>query len=159
MLRTAFVGAVLSLAMTACALETLGPSQAAEQGLEVQLAAPAEVTAHQPFDVRLTITNRRAEPVRLMTPTTCLVTFGVFIQGERVPFEGSLHGCGEAIWHHEIEAGGTLEQTWSLRAELTEPRHAPVSRGSYTVRATPEVMEINGQPARLPDVERRLVVR
>jgi hypothetical protein len=157
MLRIVSVCAIL--AVSACALETLGPGEVVEHGLEVRLTAPAEVRVHAPFEVRLTLVNRGARPVTLVTPTTCLATLDVFIRDERVPIQGSLSGCRAAIQYHEIAAGAVVEQVWSLRAELEEPRHAPVDRGSYTVRAMPQVMEINDEEARLRDVERRLEVR
>lgn len=168
MLRKILTGAAVSLALAlalalgACAADSVGPSQAVEEGIEIRLDAPAEVAAHEPFDVTLVVTNRHQEPVTLTTMTSCLVRFGIFSDGERVPFERTLLGCYEAITHHEIAAGDSLERTWPIRAELAAPperKEEPVPPWSYRVRAESRVVEIDGQPARLPDLERRLVVR
>lgn len=163
-MRKILTGAAVSLALawTACAADSVGPSQTVDDGIEIRLDAPAEVAAHEPFDVTLVVTNRRQEPVTLKTGGSCLAWVGIFSDGERVPFEGTLLVCLGMITSHEIAAGESLERTWPIRAELAARpgrKKEPVPPGAYTVRAESDVFEIDDQPARLPDPERRLVVR
>jgi hypothetical protein len=156
--------------LAGCTSDATGPmagleSEAFAHGLAVALTVdPAAVGENEGFDVELSVTNTRSEPVALTTLSSCLAIPGVYRNGKRMPFDGSWWGCWAAISTHVLAPGETVTRTWGMRARLYaerpgDPDGVGAPPGPYEVRVEFEVFQIDGQPAVLPDLTEALLVR
>lgn len=145
-------------------VEPNAASAIVEPGLKVHLFAPDTVAVRDSFVVRFVVQNRTFEDQTVVTPSTCLVIPGVFESSglERVPFKGSIIGCGAAIWEHEIPRGKSVGRTFEMRAVLPQYEEGEedklVSPGRYAVRVKLD-WTIAGESVELSAIERELVVR
>ena len=154
------------LLLTGCT-EILSPSDSTgglPDGLEVSLVLDDdEVMQHAPFTARFTATNTTTSTMQIVTSHGCLVLPGVYRNGVRVPFKGSLWGCTAAITTHVFAPGETKTYEWPMRAELYaqetgDIEGAPAPRGTYVVRVEFELQPPPGSQQR-PRAERTLVVQ
>jgi hypothetical protein len=148
--------AALLLVLSACA-DPFTP-RADAHGVRMEVHAPTSVRVHQPFEMWVTVTNLRATEVNIRTSDLCKVIFRIEDAKGRVSMVGTDRICRLGIGGWTLPPGGSEEVRWSVRAEYTEPAGAPVPRGRYTIRVIPRVIEIDGQPAELPELTRALRV-
>lgn len=96
------------------------------------------------------IENLTSRTLELTSSCTRLTAFEVVQDGEPVPFEGTVNGCGFALTDFPIDPGATLTRTREIRAAAFDG--SPVEPGMYSVRFTVLVPWI-------PDVEVLFEVR
>ena len=152
---------------SACEPDIVGPDTSLEglpPGLRVELAVePAIVAMHEPFTVRLSVTNTTTSELEVVTAHGCLTVPNVTRNGTRIPFEGSSWICTAAITTHVFAPGETRTRAWEMRAELYAEHPgdrdgAPAPPGVYSVQAEFDTYSENG-PNRKPAIGRALVVK
>jgi hypothetical protein len=172
MLRKSCSLLIVALAITACELnllasEELPPGQAAKHGLLTKLIVDrADVAPGAAFTATYTITNNRAEAVRLESSCVALARGVVYRNGQKAGFAGTGSGCLPGTAIHEIAAGATIERKWQVEATIVlrvneDGRRdvAGAEPGEYVYRVMPDVVRLNGAKARLPQIEQRIRVR
>jgi hypothetical protein len=166
MLRSVPILAAVA-AFAACALEITAPETdlaGLPAGLDVQLTVePAEVRPHDPFSVRLSVTNTTSDTIHVVTSHGCLAIPHVIRNGQRIPFRGSWWACTAAFASHTFAPGETRTRTWDMRAELYAEHQgdvegAPAPRGTYLVQAEFGTYSETG-PWTRPLIERTLRVK
>jgi len=130
------------------------------EGFGIRLAAPGAVTQNEEFVIRVAITNERPEPTTLTLSSSCLTQIGVYDGPENVRMEGTGRPCLAAITNREFSSGETQESVFDVSAELrmVVGTGGEIPRGTYTIRASPNVRAIGGEEATLPSVEQDLIV-
>ena len=111
------------------------------------------------------IRNNTSQTVEMVSGCTQFAR-GIVYKGDQIiGLKGSADGCFTAISTHEIAAGENLEFEWQVKPftvrffpDDREPDTTFAEPGEYTFTVSPDVFEINGEEARLPEVENTFVI-
>jgi hypothetical protein len=131
-------------------------------GLELSLSIdPAAAASGETFTATLTITNRRDRPARLISGCTQLARGVVYRAGdeEQQWFIGASGGCYTATSEYRLDVGESFEQVWNATAVSRvylgdfEWETVPAPEGAYVFRVSPDVITIDGEGARLPELQ------
>jgi hypothetical protein len=174
--RTQVTGVVLlaTLALLACDGQGTAPPDEIllgtqlVHGLELRLSIDSTTTTPGgTFTATLAITNRRDSAARLISGCTQLARGAVYRASDEEPqwFMGASGGCYTALSEYRLEVGESFEQVWNARAArqlyLGESGWdiVPASEGDYFFRVSPDVITIDQEAARLPELEVAFRVR
>ena len=174
--RTEVMGAVLLATLPLLACDGQGTAPSGEillsthraHGLELSLSVdPAATASGETFTATLTITNRRDSAATLISGCTALARGVVYRAGdeERQTFIGTGDGCWTALSGYRLDVGESFEQVWNARAtnEVYLGDFAwetvPASEGEYFFRVSPDVITIDQESARLPELQAVFRVR
>jgi hypothetical protein len=137
------------VALFASCTEPTDPSTRSVDGLSVHFTVTASVREAGAYTARLTVENRRAEDVALVSGCTTLTRIGAFRRGERVHLEGTVDGCFPGETTFRIPSGEDLIRLFEIRAFV--PAIGPAPKGEYVLRTD---FNVPG----LPNVEDRFMV-
>jgi hypothetical protein len=123
------------------------PPPPADWGEVVELRPAAQVQG-EALLASVWLLNRWPGTVRLTTPNSCLFDWGypALHAANGDPVARSSFGCWTVPTTRKIAPGDSLYAQWELDIGAVEA-------GDYTLRFSFAVVEINGDPATLPDVE------
>lgn len=167
--RTQVMGVVLLATLPLLACDGQGTAPPGEillsthraHGLELRLSIdPAATASGETFTATLTITNRRDSAATLISGCTQLARGVVYRAGEeeQQSFIGTGDGCFTAISQYQLDVGESFEQVWNARATNQvylgdfEWETVPAPGGDYVFRVSPDVITIDQESARLPDL-------
>ena len=137
-------------------------------GLELSLSVdPAATVSGGNFTAIFTVTNRREVAVTLISGCTQLARGAVYRAGDAEPqwFIGASGGCYTALSAYRLEVGESFEQVWFATAarrdvlDETPWETIPAPEGEYVFRVSPDVIRIDQESARLPEVQVTFRVR
>jgi hypothetical protein len=168
--RTQVTGVVLLATLSLLACDGQGTAPADQlllgtqrvHGLELKLSIdPTTTVPSGNFTATLTITNRREAAATLISGCTQLSRGAVYRAGDEEPqwFIGASGGCYTALSEYRLDVGKSFEQVWHARAAKqlylggSEWDIVPASEGNYFFRVSPDVITIDREAARLPELE------
>ena len=167
--RTQVTGVVLlaTLPLLACDGQGTGPQEILGttqrvHGLELNLSIdPTTTVPGGSFTTTFTITNRRDSAVTMVSGCTQLAHGVVYRAGDGEPawFIGASGGCYTAISEYRLDVAESFEQVWNATAArrlyLGEFKWETVlaAEGDYLFRVSPDVITIDQESARLPELE------
>jgi hypothetical protein len=168
--RTHVTGVVFLavLALLGCDAQSTAPaadlplSTQRAHDLELSLRIdPASTAPGGDFTAIFTITNRRSQPTTLVSGCIVLARGVVYAAGdeERQSFIGTADGCFTALSSYQLDVGETFEQVWHAtaanRVYLGDLQWEinPALEGDYVFRVSPDVITIDREAARLPELE------
>ena len=131
-------------------------------GLELRLSIDPTVTAPgDKFTATFTITNRRDTATTLTRGCVVLARGVVYRAGqeEDQSFIGTGDGCYTAISTYQLDVGESVQQVWNVSAARQFYRGdlqfetVLASNGDYLFRVAPDVIKIDQESARLPELE------
>jgi hypothetical protein len=131
-------------------------------GLELNLTIdPITTVPGGALTATLTITNRRDRAVTLVSGCTQLARALVYRAGDVEPqwFIGATGGCYTALSSYQLDVGETFQQVWKATAASRvylgdfQFEIIPASAGDYVFRVSPDVITIDRESARLPEME------
>jgi hypothetical protein len=127
-------------------------------GLELTLSIdPAATSSGETFTATLTVTNRRDSATTLISGCTQLARGAVYRAGDEPQwFIGASGGCYTALSEYRLDVGESFEQVWNVRVATDT---IPASEGDYFFRVSPDVITIDREAARLPELEVAFRVR
>ncbi|MGF1669232.1 MAG: hypothetical protein ACFCU6_02195 [Balneolaceae bacterium] len=122
---------------------------------------PDQISRDGEFTATYSIHNNSSQTVEMVSGCTQLARGIVFRDGEVVNLKGSADGCFTAISTHVIDAGNKFERVWKVKPfsvrffpDDREPDTTFAEPGEYTFTVKSDVIEVNGEGKRLPDLER-----
>jgi hypothetical protein len=131
-------------------------------GLELNLSIdPTRTVPSGTFTATLTITNRRDTAATLISGCTQLARGAVYPAEDEEPqwFIGASGGCYTALSSYHLDVGESFEQVWNVTAARRDYlgdfqfEIIPASEGDYVFRVSPDVIMIDHESARLPELE------
>ena len=131
-------------------------------GLELSLRIdPATTASGGSFTATFAITNRRDRAATLISGCTQLARGVVYRAGdeEQQWFIGASGGCYTATSEYRLDVGESFEQVWSATAASRvylgdfEWETVPAPEGAYVFRVSPDVITIDEEGARLPELQ------
>ena len=131
-------------------------------GLELNLSIdPATTVPSGALNATLSITNRRDRAMTLISGCTQLARAIVYRVGDVEPqwFIGVSDGCYLATSSYQLDVGETFQQVWKATAANRfylgdfQFETIPASPGDYVFRVSPDVITIDQESARLPELE------
>lgn len=144
------------VASTGCDL--LGTSGTAADQLKPHMDAPDDVVQGDSMSVRYHITNATIGSVEL-TSGGCLATIGIYNdENERLPVKGTDVGCALILRNHTLAPGASLTQERTIRMKLLDLDEL-VEPGTYRIRATPNIISVNGEEVNFRPTEHDITVR
>ena len=122
---------------------------------------PASTAPGGDFTAILTLTNHRSQPTTLTSGCIVLARGVVYRAGdeEGQSFIGTGDGCFTALSSYQLDVGETFEQVWHATAANRvylgdfQWEIIPASEGDYVFRVSPDVITIDQESARLPELE------
>jgi hypothetical protein len=121
---------------------------------------PAQINLDEEITAIYSIRNNRSETVEMMSSCFVIARGVVFKNDQEIGLQGSSSGCYTGISTHEIDPGGELEMEWQVKPfsvrffpDNREPETTFAEPGEYTFTVIPDVFEVNGEEASLPEIE------
>ena len=168
--RTQVMGVVLLATLPLLACDGQGTAPPGEillsthrvHGLELSLSIdPPETVSGESFTATLKITNRRDRAATLVSGCTQLARGVVYRAGdeEQQWFIGAGGGCYTALSGYRLDVGESFEQVWNATAASQvylgdfEWETIPAPKGDYVFRVSPDVITIDQEDARLPELQ------
>jgi hypothetical protein len=170
MRRTQITGLVLLATLSLLACDGQGTAPADQpllttqrvHGLDLSLSLdPATTVPSGNFTATLTVTNRRDTAAMLISGCTQLARGFVYRTADEEPawFIGATGGCYTALSRYELDVGESFEQVWNVTAARRDYlgdlqfETTPAPKGDYVFRVSPDVITIDQESARLPELD------